>query len=165
MHSPHSGASSWLASAQLFACMKQVGAGSYTHACVCPPEASVWRHAGKKKLLRKAEHRNLGTHINTLSTLGDRIYVGDLQVRPACSQSCLRPAQRRRPACLQESFFVMKYKKGENVFYCAADEAEPRHVTAGLVLDYDTVAGADKFGNAFVLRLQTETSLQVCLLA
>ena len=38
--------------------------------------------AGKKKLLRKCEHRKLPTHIATLHTLGDRIYVGDLQARP-----------------------------------------------------------------------------------
>lgn len=37
--------------------------------------------AGKKKLLRKCEHRKLPTHIATLATSGDRIYVGDLQVR------------------------------------------------------------------------------------
>lgn len=36
--------------------------------------------AGKKKLLRKCEHRKLPTHIATLATSGDRIYVGDLQV-------------------------------------------------------------------------------------
>ena len=38
---------------------------------------------GKKKLLRKCEHRKLPTHIATLSTLGDRIFVGDGQVPPA----------------------------------------------------------------------------------
>ena len=65
--------------------------------------------------------------------------------------------------CLQDSFFLVKYKRGENVFYCCGDEAEPRHVTAGLVLDYDTIAGADKFGNAFVLRLPTDVSSQVAL--
>ena len=36
---------------------------------------------GKKKLLRKCEHRKLPTHISTLSTLGDRIFAGDGQVR------------------------------------------------------------------------------------
>lgn len=36
--------------------------------------------AGKKKLLRKCEHRKLPTHIMTLATSGDRIYVGDQQV-------------------------------------------------------------------------------------
>ena len=42
--------------------------------------------AGKKKLLRKCEHRKLPTHIMTLATSGDRIYVGDQQVS-TCSQS------------------------------------------------------------------------------
>ena len=36
--------------------------------------------AGRKKLLRKCEHRKLPTHIMTLATSGDRIYVGDQQV-------------------------------------------------------------------------------------
>lgn len=35
---------------------------------------------GKKKLLRKTEFRSLPTHIVSLHTLGDRIYVGDAQV-------------------------------------------------------------------------------------
>ena len=47
--------------------------------------------AGKKKLLRKCEHRKLPTHIMTLATSGDRIYVGDQQVS-ICSQSM--PAQQ-----------------------------------------------------------------------
>ena len=42
--------------------------------------------AGRKKLLRKCEHRKLPTHIATLASAGDRIYVGDLQVR---GRSCL----------------------------------------------------------------------------
>ena len=52
--------------------------------------------AGKKKLLRKCEHRKLPTHIMTLATSGDRIYVGDQQVS-ICSQpmhaqqTCLLP--------------------------------------------------------------------------
>ena len=60
---------------------------------------------------------------------------------------------------------MVKYKRSENVFYCAADEAQPRHVSAGLVLDYDSLAGADKYGSLFVLRLPTEISAQVPLLA
>ena len=47
-----------------------------------PVAEQAWLAAGKKKLLRKAEFRNLGTHVNTLHTLGDRIYVGDLQAGP-----------------------------------------------------------------------------------
>jgi splicing factor 3B subunit 3 len=45
--------------------------------------------AGKKKLLRKCEHRKLPTHVTSLHTSGDRIYVGDLQV---CDRSCRRRA-------------------------------------------------------------------------
>ena len=40
----------------------------------------------------------------------------------------------------------------------------PRHITAALHLDYDTVAGADRFGNVFVSRLPPEVSAQVRLL-
>lgn len=42
-----------------------------------------------------------------------------------------------------------------------ADDIVPRHVTAALHLDYDTVAGADRFGNVFVSRLPPEISAQV----
>lgn len=54
-----------------------------------------------------------------------------------------------------------RYKKGDNSFYAFADDMVPRHVTAALHLDYDTVAGADRFGNVFVLRLPQEVSAQV----
>ena len=37
----------------------------------------------------------------------------------------------------------------------------PRHVTAALHLDYDTLAGADRFGNVWVSRLPPELSAQV----
>ena len=36
--------------------------------------------AGRKKLLRKTEYRSLPSHVATLASMGDRIYVGDLQV-------------------------------------------------------------------------------------
>lgn len=35
---------------------------------------------GKKKLLRKTEYRSLPTHVASLHTMGDRIFVGDAQV-------------------------------------------------------------------------------------
>lgn len=37
----------------------------------------------------------------------------------------------------------------------------PRYITKTCVLDYNTVAGADKFGNIFVLRLDHETATSV----
>jgi splicing factor 3B subunit 3 len=36
---------------------------------------------GKKKLLRKCENRHLPSLIVTIDSMGDRIYVGDCQVR------------------------------------------------------------------------------------
>lgn len=94
---------------------------------------------GKKRLLRKCEYRGLPCEIATLHTQGPRIYVGDAQ----------------------DSFFFMKYKKQENAFYIFADDSVPRHMTAATFLDYDTVAGGDRFGNAFVLRLPPEVSAAV----
>ena len=80
----------------------------------------------------------------SLSVQGGRIYVGDAQ----------------------ESVHLMKYKKNDNQLYCFADEATPRYLTSVLPIDFDTVAGGDKFGNVFVARLPAEVSAQVrCLLA
>ena len=64
---------------------------------------------------------------------------------------------------VQESVHYFKYKQGENVLYEYADDIAPRHLTATLPLDYDTVAAADKFGNLFVTRLPPDVSSQVSL--
>lgn len=65
----------------------------------------------------------------------------------------------------QESLFYMKYKKAENQLYIYADDSTSRHISCTLQLDYDTVCGADKFGNIFIARLPSEISAQVgCLL-
>lgn len=53
-----------------------------------------------------------------------------------------------------------KYKAAENVLYEFADDVAPRHMTAALPLDYETVAGADKFCNVFLTRLPAEVSAQ-----
>ena len=54
-----------------------------------------------------------------------------------------------------------KYKAAENALYEYADDIAPRHITAALPLDYDTVAAADRFGNVFVTRLPADVSSQV----
>ena len=77
--------------------------------------------------------------MKTLHAEGDRIFVGDLQ----------------------ESFHYMRYKKADNALYVYADDIVPRHLTSALPLDYDTVAGADKFGNFVVTRLPAAVSAQV----
>eukprot|EP00656_Telonema_subtile_P000860 TRINITY_DN1040_c0_g3_i1.p1 TRINITY_DN1040_c0_g3~~TRINITY_DN1040_c0_g3_i1.p1 ORF type:complete len:1192 (-),score=391.23 TRINITY_DN1040_c0_g3_i1:125-3700(-) len=86
---------------------------------------------GKKKLLRKCENRAFPNFIVSLQAIGDRIVVGDIQ----------------------ESFLFVKYRKIENQLLCFADDTYPRWLTAQCNLDYDTMVGADKFGNIFVARL------------
>ena len=45
--------------------------------------------------------------------------------------------------------------------FVAADDTRPRHVTAATPLDYDTMAGGDKFGNVFVNRLTADLSKEM----
>ena len=63
-------------------------------------------------------------------------------------------------AAVQESMHYFKYKTAENVLYEYGDDVAPRHITAALPLDYDTVAAADKFCNVFITRLPAEVSAQ-----
>ena len=89
---------------------------------------------GKKRLLRKCECRNFPSLIRTISTHGDRICVGDMT----------------------QSFQFLKYTKDRNELIVFADDTTPRYTTCGTLVDYQTVAGGDKFGNMFVLRLPDE---------
>ena len=54
-------------------------------------------------------------------------------------------------ADIQESFHFVRYKRAENQLIVFADDTNPRWITAMCLLDYDTVAGADKFGNITVV--------------
>ena len=94
---------------------------------------------GKKKLLRKCENRNLPTAVVTLQTQGSRIIAGDAQ----------------------ESTFYLTYKPSENRLLVFGDDTLPRWITATAMLDYDTVAAADKFGNVFINRMDSKTSASV----
>ena len=89
---------------------------------------------GKKRLLRKCECRSFPSMIKTISTHGDRICVGDMT----------------------QSFLFLKYTKDRNELIMFADDSTPRYTTCGTMVDYQTVAGGDKFGNMFVLRLPEE---------
>ena len=94
---------------------------------------------GKKKLLRKCENRDFPHLIKTLHTQGSRIVVGDIS----------------------QSFLYVKYRHYENQLLIFADDTAPRWVTASCVLDYDTTAGGDKFGNIFICRLPQEIAQDV----
>ncbi|KIK98465.1 hypothetical protein PAXRUDRAFT_823827 [Paxillus rubicundulus Ve08.2h10] len=94
---------------------------------------------GKKKLLRKAENKAFSSVIVTLSTQGSRILVGDMQ----------------------DSIFYAVYKAPENRLLIFADDSQPRWIVASTMVDYNTVAGSDRFGNVFVTRLDSKVSDQV----
>jgi len=94
---------------------------------------------GKRKMLRKSENRSFPNYITQIHTQGDRIYVCDVQ----------------------ESVHFVKYKKSENQLFIFADEITPRWLTCTTVLDYDTIAGGDKFGNIFISRLPPQVSDEV----
>lgn len=91
---------------------------------------------GKKKLLRKCENKHIPNQIANLQTMGQRIYVSDVQ----------------------ESVFFVRYKRAENQIIIFADDTHPRWITATTLLDYDTIATADKFGNVSILRLPSSVT-------
>lgn len=52
---------------------------------------------------------------------------------------------------VQESVYMVRYKRAENQLIIFADDTQPRWITTSTVLDYSTVATADKFGNIAVV--------------
>ncbi|KAF9160181.1 Splicing factor 3B subunit 3 [Actinomortierella ambigua] len=94
---------------------------------------------GKRKLLRKCENRAMPTSIVSLQTQGNRILMGDVQ----------------------ESVHYALYVPEDNKITLFADDTLPRWVTATTMVDYDTVAGGDKFGNVFINRLPPTVSREV----
>ncbi len=94
---------------------------------------------GKKKLLRKCENKSFPAGIVSLQTQGLRIIVGDLR----------------------ESIIYATYKPAENRLLLFADDITPRWTTAVEMVDYDTVAGGDKFGNVWLSRMDPAVSKNV----
>lgn len=64
-----------------------------------------------------------------LQTMGQRIYVSDVQ----------------------ESVLFVRYKQHENQLIIFADDTHQRFCTATCILDFETVATGDKFGNVAVV--------------
>ncbi|CAO1633979.1 unnamed protein product [Parajaminaea phylloscopi] len=96
---------------------------------------------GKKKLLRKCENRGFPSQITSLAThaSSSRIVVGDAQ----------------------ESTIFASYKSLENRIIIFADDTVARWINTGsslALLDQDTVAAGDKFGNVFVNRVDADVS-------
>lgn len=91
---------------------------------------------GRKRLLRKAEVKNLSSPINTIKTWGERIFATEVN----------------------DSFHMYKYKAREQTFYDIADDVLGRYVTTTAILDYHTMIGADKFENIFISRVPHSTA-------
>ena len=62
---------------------------------------------------------------------------------------------------LLQSFHYCKYRRDENQLYIFADDSVPRWLTASYHVDFDTMAGADKFGNIYFVRLPQDVSDEI----
>ena len=86
---------------------------------------------GKRQLLKKCELRGMPTMVKTLQAAGDRAFVGDM---------------------IQSMHFI-RYDSISNRLVLVAKDNNPRPVTCQELLDINTVAVGDKFGNISILRL------------
>lgn len=91
---------------------------------------------GMKQLLRKCQTQASPNQIVDLQTQGSRIVVSDVR----------------------ESLTYVVYKYQENVLIPFVDDAVPRWTTKTTMVDYETTAGGDKFGNLWLLRCPKKTS-------
>lgn len=94
---------------------------------------------GMKQLLRKAQGTAIAPNlIIGLQTQGSRIVVSDVQ----------------------ESVIFVVYKYADNRLIPFCDDMIPRFTTCTTMIDYETVAGGDKFGNLWLLRCPAKASAE-----
>jgi splicing factor 3B subunit 3 len=91
---------------------------------------------GMRQMLRKAQAEAASSVIVGLQTQGSRIIVSDVQ----------------------ESITFVVYKFQENKLIPFADDSIARWTTCMTMVDYETVAGGDKFGNLWLLRCPQKAS-------
>lgn len=91
---------------------------------------------GMKQLLRKCQAPVVPRLIVGLQTQGSRIIVSDVQ----------------------ESVTYVVYKYQENLLIPFADDVIARWTTCATMVDYESVAGGDKFGNLWLLRCPQKAS-------
>ena len=73
--------------------------------------------------------------VKTLQTVGDRAYIGDMM----------------------QSIQIVRYDATSNKLVLIANDPSPRPIVCQELLDWNTVAVGDKFGNVSVLRLPRGT--------
>jgi splicing factor 3B subunit 3 len=86
---------------------------------------------GKRQLLKKCELRGLPTMVKTLGAAGDRAFVGDMM----------------------QSVQFVRYDAISNRIFLVAKDRSLRPIACQELLDINTVAVGDKFGNVSILRL------------
>lgn len=91
---------------------------------------------GMRQMLRKCQATVTANLIVGLQTQGSRIIASDVQ----------------------ESVTYCVYKFQENRLIPFTDDAVPRWTTCSTMVDYETVAGGDKFGNLWLLRCPAKAS-------
>ncbi|KAH8815835.1 CPSF A subunit region-domain-containing protein [Xylogone sp. PMI_703] len=91
---------------------------------------------GMRQLLRKAQAEVVPNFIVGLQTQGSRIIVSDVQ----------------------ESVIYVVYKFQENKLIPFVDDMVARWTTCITMVDYETVAGGDKFGNLWLVRCPPKAS-------
>lgn len=91
---------------------------------------------GMRQLLRKSQAEVSPNLIVGLQTQGSRIVVSDVQ----------------------ESITMVVYKFQENKLILFVDDTVARWTTCTTMVDYETVAGGDKFGNLWLLRCPPKAS-------
>ncbi|KAL2196382.1 CPSF A subunit region-domain-containing protein [Corynascus similis CBS 632.67] len=93
---------------------------------------------GLKQLLRKAQADVASNLIVSLQTQGNRIVVGDVQ----------------------HGATMVTYRIESNQLIPFVDDTIPRWTTCLAMVDYDSVAGGDKFGNFWIVRSPEKASLE-----
>lgn len=93
---------------------------------------------GMRQLLRKAQADVAPQLIVSLQTQGSRIVVGDVQ----------------------HGVTMVVYKSGSNMLIPFVDDTISRWTTCTTMVDYESVAGGDKFGNLWVLRCPDKASAE-----
>jgi splicing factor 3B subunit 3 len=91
---------------------------------------------GMRQLLRKCQAEVVTNQIVGLQTQGSRIIVSDVQ----------------------ESVTYVVYKYADNLLVPFADDVIARYTTCSTMVDYETAAGGDKFGNLWLVRCPAKAS-------
>ncbi|KAG8427111.1 pre-mRNA-splicing factor rse1 [Metarhizium acridum] len=91
---------------------------------------------GMRQMLRKAQAEVAPQQIVSLNTQGSRIIVGDVQ----------------------QGVTYVTYKPTTNKLIPFADDIIARWITCTTMVDYESVAGGDKFGNMFIVRCPPKAS-------